>query len=52
MVYTLLNYIYHAILLFLLVALGLNTVELGHPRKQVMSAFVMLPLLLRLLNIK
>ena len=31
---------------------GLEHYEVGGPRKQVMSAFIMLPLLLRFLNIK
>lgn len=47
-----LNYVYHGILLLLLAALGWNTLRLENPRKQAMSAFVMLPLLLRFLNIK
>ena len=52
MTYTILNLLYHAILLALLVILGWNTMRLGNPRKQVMSAFIMLHLLLRFLNIK
>ena len=42
MTYTILNLLYHAILLALLVILGWNTMRLGDPRKQVMIVFIML----------
>ena len=47
-----LNLLYHLIVLFLLGILGWNTIRLGDPKKQIMSATVMIPLVLRLLNLK
>ncbi len=50
--YIVLNFLYHVILVVLLIGLGWNTISLKEPRKQIMSATIMLPLLLRFLNIK
>jgi hypothetical protein len=49
---TLLNVVYHGIALVIVVILGWNTLTQGDPRKQVMSAIVMIPFVLRLLNLK
>ena len=47
-----LNLLYRLVVLFLLVALGWNVVRLKEPRKQIMSALVMIPFVMRLLNLK
>lgn len=47
-----LNILYHLVALFLLVALGWNVIGHKEPRKQIMSALVMIPFVLRLLNLK
>ncbi|MCR4425254.1 MAG: hypothetical protein NUW23_03550 [Firmicutes bacterium] len=47
-----LNAVYRCILLGLLAVLAWNTLSLQDCRRQVMSAKVMIPLLLRFLNIK
>jgi hypothetical protein len=49
---TFLNVVYHGIALIVVIILGWNTVTQGDPRKQVMSAIVMVPFVLRLLNLK
>jgi predicted membrane channel-forming protein YqfA (hemolysin III family) len=49
---TLLNVVYHGIALILVIILGWNTLTQADPRKQVMSAVVMIPFVLRLLNLK
>lgn len=52
MVQTILNIVYHLLALGLILVLGWNTISLEDRKKQVMSAIVMIPLLLRVLNIK
>jgi hypothetical protein len=47
-----LNLAYHGIVLLLMLLLAWNTVFLKEPRKQLMSAVVLIPLLLRFLNLK
>lgn len=47
-----LNLAYHAIVLLLVVVFAWNTLTLLEPRKQAMSAIVLIPLVLRLLNLK
>lgn len=52
MLYGALNLAYHAIVLLLIAVLVWNTLTLAEPRKQVMSALVLIPLILRFLNLK
>ena len=47
-----LNLLYRLVVLFLLAAFGWNVVRLKEPRKQIMSALVMIPFVLRLFNLK
>ena len=47
-----LNILYHLLALIIILVLGINTLFIGDRKKQVMSAIVMIPLLLRVLNIK
>ncbi|MCX6549781.1 MAG: hypothetical protein NTY02_02035 [Acidobacteria bacterium] len=49
---TLLDLTYHVIVLALVVVLGWNMCQLRDLRKQWMSAIVIIPLVLRLLNLK
>lgn len=49
---TFLNVAYHGIALVVVVVLGWNVLTQNEPRKQLMSAIVMIPFLLRLLNLK
>ena len=49
---TFLNVVYNGIALFVIILLGWNTLTQREPRKQVMSAVVMIPFVLRLLNLK
>ena len=49
---TFLNVAYHLIALFLVVLLAWNTVTLPERKRQIMSAIVLIPLVLRLLNLK
>jgi hypothetical protein len=48
----LLNLTYHVIVLALVVVLGWNMFQLRDPRKQLMSAVVIIPFVLRLFNLK
>ncbi len=48
----LLNLSYHAIVLALVIVLVRNMFRLHDPRKQVMSAVVLTPFVLRFLNLK
>lgn len=49
---TILNLVYHGIALIIIVVLAWNTLTLREPRKQLMSAIVMIPFVLRFLNLK
>ncbi len=52
MVQTILSIAYHLLALGLILVLGWDTISLEDRKKQVMSAIVMIPLLLRVLDIK